>query len=137
MTFETLRAMHLLRDRLAEPSDPPAVIDALLELRALGCRSHALNQARLVLLSRPVAATGEWLVVTADGHAYRFSHCCLDDETAFESARVVRLASARSDAEGVGVLPVDPPPVASDRGAAGRVVPVPPQHRQPGGSTSH
>lgn len=135
MTLETLRVIHLFRDGLATDDDPPAVIDALLRLRTLGARAEHLAAAGVCLRARPIVDR-EWLVVTVDAHAYRFSHCCLDDETAFETARVVQLKDstvAPSDAEGATFLPVVPPPAASDRGAAGFT--APPGARTPGGST--
>lgn len=46
--------------------------------------------------ARPVGPEGEWLVVTADGTAQRFDRLLLDDLTAFDAARVIRLRSFSS-----------------------------------------
>lgn len=98
MTIVDARTRHLFRDGLATVDDPPALIDALLELRRLGVHGTTMDNAVACLRARPIV-NGEWLVVTGDGHAYRFSHCCLDDETAFPSARVIRLAPATAVGE--------------------------------------
>lgn len=127
MTIETLRAIHLFRDGIATVEDPPAVIDALLALRRMAARTELLEAAGVCLRARPVV-DGEWLVVTGDGHAYRFSHCCLDDETAFEAARVVRLTVATPAVSGTATAP-------TGLGAAGST-PVSLQAPQPGGFSS-
>jgi hypothetical protein len=60
----------------ATADDTPEVVDALARLSAKGCHGEAMRRAGDMLRARPIADTGEYLVV-GDDYATRGLHPCL------------------------------------------------------------